>query len=159
LALSRALADWFEAAARAHGGAQAVANWVLRDVLAALKEQGAEPEALRLAPEGFATLLRLVDAGRVTAKNARDLLPELLFAGGDPAAIVRERGLEAISDAGALEAAVEEALAGNPQAVASFAAGDTKSLNFLMGQVMRKSGGKADPARVRALLVERLGRS
>jgi aspartyl-tRNA(Asn)/glutamyl-tRNA(Gln) amidotransferase subunit B len=159
LVASRALADWYEAAARAHGGAREVANWVLRDVLGALRERDAEAEALRLTPEGFAALLGLVGAGRVTVKSARALLPELLFTGGDPAALVRERGLEAVSDAGALAAAVEEVLAANPKAVASFAAGDAKSLNFLMGQVMRRTNGKADPARVRELLSQRLGRS
>jgi aspartyl-tRNA(Asn)/glutamyl-tRNA(Gln) amidotransferase subunit B len=159
LVSSRALADWFEAAARAHGSPKVVANWVLRDVLAALRERDAEIESLALAPEGFAALRRLVDEGRVTAKSARSLLPELLFAGGDPAALVRERGLEAVSDAGALEAAVAEVLGANPKAVASFQAGDEKSLNFLMGQVMRRTGGKADPARVRELLAQRLARS
>ena len=159
LVSSRALADWFEAAARAHGSPKVVANWVLRDVLAALRERDAEIESLALAPEGFAALLRLVDEGRVTAKSARSLLPELLFAGGDPAALVRERDLEAVSDAGALEAAVAEVLGANPKAVASFQGGDEKSLNFLMGQVMRRTGGKADPARVRELLAQRLARS
>jgi aspartyl-tRNA(Asn)/glutamyl-tRNA(Gln) amidotransferase subunit B len=158
LVSSRALADWFEAAARAHGNAKHVANWVLRDVLAALRERDAEVEALALAPAGFAALLRLVDEGRVTAKSARSLLPELLFSGGDPAALVRERGLEAVSDTGALEAAVEEVVAANAKAVAAFQAGDAKSLNFLMGQVMRRTGGKADPARVRELLAARLAR-
>jgi len=156
LVASRALADWYEAAARAHGQPRSVANWVLRDVLAALRERDAEIEAVRLAPEGFAALLRLVDAGRVTAKSARSLLAELLFAGGDPEAWVRERGLEAVADSGALEAAVEAALAAHPKAVASYAAGDAKSLNFLMGQVMRASGGKLDPARVRERLTQRL---
>jgi aspartyl-tRNA(Asn)/glutamyl-tRNA(Gln) amidotransferase subunit B len=113
---------------------------------------------VRLAPDAFAALLRLVDAGRVTAKSARSLLSELLFEGGDPEALVRERGLEAVSDAGALEAAVDEVLAANPKAVASYAGGDDKSLNFLMGQVMRRTAGKADPARVRELLAARLAR-
>jgi aspartyl-tRNA(Asn)/glutamyl-tRNA(Gln) amidotransferase subunit B len=152
---SRGLADWYEAAARAHGRPQTVANFVLRDVLAAL--DGRDAEAIRLAPEAFAALLGLVDAGRVTARSARSLLPELLLAGGDPEALVRERGLEAVADAGALERAVDEALAAHPQAVAAYAAGDAKSLNFLMGQVMRRTGGKADPARVRELLTARLG--
>jgi aspartyl-tRNA(Asn)/glutamyl-tRNA(Gln) amidotransferase subunit B len=158
LVSSRALADWFEAAAQAHGNAKHVANWVLRDVLAALRERDAEVEAIALAPAGFAALLRLVDEGRVTAKSARSLLPELLFSGGDPAALVRERGLEAVSDTGALEAAVDGVVAANAKAVASFQAGDAKSLNFLMGQVMRRTGGKADPARVRELLAARLAR-
>ena len=156
LVASRALADWYEVAARAHGQPRTVANWVLRDVLAALRERDAEIEAVALAPEAFATLLRLVDAGRITAKTARSLLPELLFTGGDPEALVRERGLEAVSDPGALEAAVEAALVANPKVVASYTADDAKALNFLMGQVMRATGGKADPARVRELLAGRL---
>jgi aspartyl-tRNA(Asn)/glutamyl-tRNA(Gln) amidotransferase subunit B len=159
LVASRALADWYEAAARAHGQGASVANWVLRDVLAALKERDAEPEAIRLAAERFAALLRLVDEGHVTARSARSLLPELLFEGGDPEQLVRERGLEAVSDRGVLEALVEEALAENPKAARSYAAGDAKSLNFLMGQVMRRSAGKADPAAVRELLGRRLGGS
>jgi aspartyl-tRNA(Asn)/glutamyl-tRNA(Gln) amidotransferase subunit B len=158
LVVSRALADWFEAAARAHGNAKLVANWVLRDVLAALRERDLEIEAARLTPEGLAALLRLVDAGRVTAKSARSLLPELLLSGGDPAALVQERGLEAVADEGALEAAVEQVLAAQAKAVASVAAGDAKSLNFLMGQVMRSTGGKADPARVRELILAKLAR-
>jgi Asp-tRNA(Asn)/Glu-tRNA(Gln) amidotransferase B subunit len=84
------------------------------------------------------------------------VLPELLFEGGDPEQLVRERGLEAVSDSGALEALVEEALAANPEAVRSYATGDAKSLNFLMGQVMRRSAGKAAPAAVRELLGRRL---
>jgi aspartyl-tRNA(Asn)/glutamyl-tRNA(Gln) amidotransferase subunit B len=131
---------------------------ILRDVLAVLKERDADITAVQLRPAGLAALRSLVDAHRVTAKSARELLPELLFSGGDPAALVRERGLEAVSDAGALAAAVEEALAANPQAVASYQAGDAKSLNFLMGQVMRRTGGKVDPARVRELLAQRLAR-
>jgi aspartyl-tRNA(Asn)/glutamyl-tRNA(Gln) amidotransferase subunit B len=159
LVSSRALAGWFEEAATAHGNAKYVANWVLRDVLASLRERDAEIESLALEPAGFAALLRLADEGRITAKTARSLLPELLFSGGDPAALVRERGLEAVSDSGALEAAVAEVIAANEKAVASYRAGDAKSLNFLMGQVMRRTGGKADPARVRQLLSARLGRS
>jgi aspartyl-tRNA(Asn)/glutamyl-tRNA(Gln) amidotransferase subunit B len=159
LVSSRALADWFEAAARAHGNPKLVANWVLRDVLGALRERDAEIEAARLEPEGLAALLRLVDAGRVTAKSARSLLSELLHSGGDPAALVKERGLEAVADDGALEAAVAQVLAAQAKAVAAVAAGDAKSLNFLMGQVMRSTGGKADPARVRELILARLSRS
>jgi aspartyl-tRNA(Asn)/glutamyl-tRNA(Gln) amidotransferase subunit B len=81
----------------------------------------------------------------------------LLFEGGDPEQLVRERGLEAVSDRGVLEALVEEALAANPKAARSYAAGDAKSLNFLLGQVMRRSAGKADPAAVRELRGRRLG--
>jgi aspartyl-tRNA(Asn)/glutamyl-tRNA(Gln) amidotransferase subunit B len=158
IAADSRLAGWFEAAAKAHGQAKSVANWLLRDVLAALKEQGAEIEQVKLAPEAFAALVKLAEEGAVTAKNARALLGELLWSGGDPARAVAERGLGAVSDAGALEAVADEVIAANEKAVASFRAGDEKSLNFLMGQVMRRTQGKADPGAVREILSRKLGR-
>jgi aspartyl-tRNA(Asn)/glutamyl-tRNA(Gln) amidotransferase subunit B len=151
-----ALSAWFEAAARAHASAKSVANWLLRDVLAALRERDAEIAQVKLAPEAFGALVKLADDGAVTAKSARDLLAELLWTGGDPAALIAERGLGAVSDAGALEAVADEVIAANAQAVASFRAGDAKSLNFLMGQVMRRTQGKADPARIREILSRKL---
>jgi aspartyl-tRNA(Asn)/glutamyl-tRNA(Gln) amidotransferase subunit B len=157
LVASRALAGFFEAAVRAGGAPRTLANWLLRDVTAALREAGRELDEAALTPEQLAALASLVDAGRVTPGSARGLLPELLTAGGDVAALVRERGLEAVSDAGQLEAVVAEVLAEQPKAVASFRAGDEKALHFLMGQVMRKTKGKADATRVRELLTARLG--
>jgi aspartyl-tRNA(Asn)/glutamyl-tRNA(Gln) amidotransferase subunit B len=111
---------------------------------------------VKLAPEAFGALVALADAGRVTAKSARDLLGELLWTGGDPVALVDERGLGAVSEVGALEAIADAVLAANARAVASFRAGDAKALNFLMGQVMRRTQGKADPAVVREILSRKL---
>ncbi len=153
---SRALADVFETAAREHANPKTVANWVLRDVLQALKERDATLEGARLSPEALAALLRLVDEGKVTAANARPLVPELLERGGDPLALVRERGLEAVSDTGLLESAVDEIIAANPEMVERFKAGEEKILNFLMGQVMKRTRGKADPGAVRRILARRL---
>ena len=157
LTASRALAAFFETAARAHGAPKVIANWVLRDVLSALKEGGLEIEAAQLAPEGLAELVRLVEAGRVTPGSARALLPELLARGGDPATLLRERGLEAVSDDGALGPVIGAVLAEQPAAVATFRGGDEKALHFLMGQVMRKTKGKADAKRARELLLAQLG--
>ena len=156
IAPNAALSAWFEAAAKTHGGAQSVANWVLRDVLGALKERGAEIEQVKLAPAAFGALVKLVDNGVVTVKSARGLLAELLWTGGDPAALIAERGLAAVSDSGALEAVAGEVIAANAKAVAAFRAGDAKSLNFLMGQVMARTQGKADPAAVRQILSRKL---
>jgi len=156
LAADRALADFFETAARAHGTARTVANWILRDVLQALKERDLEIGAAQLAPEALAALIRLVDDGRVTARNARELVPELVEKGGDPERMARERGLEAVSDAGALEGAADEVIAANPEAAERFRAGEDKVLNFLMGQVMKKTGGKASPPVVKDLLARKL---
>ncbi len=157
LTSSRELADWFESAASAHGTGKAVANWIIRDVLSALNDRDVDIDAVALSPDAFAALVKMSDDGRVTPKNARDLLQEILFDGGDPEALVQERGLEAVSDTGELEALVDAAIASNPQAVESFAAGDKKSLNFLMGQVMKQSQGKADPGSVREILARKLG--
>jgi aspartyl-tRNA(Asn)/glutamyl-tRNA(Gln) amidotransferase subunit B len=154
---SRPLADFFEAATVAHGSAKTVANWVLRDVLALLKESGRELDETALQPGALAALLARVDARRLTAQSARELLRELAERGGDVDALVRERGMEAVSDAGSLAPAVDEVLAANPEMVAKLRAGEDKVLNFLMGQVMKRTGGKADPAAVRALLLRRLG--
>ncbi|UCE85267.1 MAG: Asp-tRNA(Asn)/Glu-tRNA(Gln) amidotransferase subunit GatB [Deltaproteobacteria bacterium] len=151
---SRPLAEYFEAAAVAHGTAKTVANWMLRDVLQWLGERDVETPAL--PPEGLAALIRLVDAQRVTAASARQILPELFERGGEPEALVRERGLEALSDAGPLEAAADAVIAENPESVRKYQAGETKLLNFLMGQVMKRTGGKANPARVREILSRKL---
>ncbi len=153
---SRALADYFEAAVAAHGTAKAVANWVLRDLLRALKDQEREIEDAALSPKDLAALIRLVDEGRTTARSARALVPELVERGGEPEALVRERGLEAVSDAGALERAVSDVIAAHPDEAARLREGDAKVLNFLMGQVMKRTQGKANPATVRELLSRRL---
>ncbi|MBW2359728.1 MAG: Asp-tRNA(Asn)/Glu-tRNA(Gln) amidotransferase subunit GatB [Deltaproteobacteria bacterium] len=154
---SRPLADYFEAAVAAYGLAKPVANWLLRDVLQALGELELGIEAARLAPESLAALIRLVDAGSTNAKSARGLVKELVANGGDPAALVHERGLEALSDSGELEAAVEAVLGEHPDDAEKFRAGEKKVLNFLMGQVMRRTAGKADPKAVRELLARKLG--
>jgi aspartyl-tRNA(Asn)/glutamyl-tRNA(Gln) amidotransferase subunit B len=157
LTASRPLADFFEAAAADHGSAKTVANWVLRDVLALLKESGRELEETALAPGALAALLRLVDAKRVTPQSAREVLRELAERGGDAEALVRERGLEALSDAESLGPAVDEVLAAHPELVEKLRAGEAKVLHFLMGQVMKRTGGKANPAAVRELLARRIG--
>ena len=156
LTADRSLADFFEDAARAHGTPKSVANWILRDVMQQLKERDTDVCATRLSPAALAALVRLVDEGKLTARSARDLVPELIEKGGDPAALVRERGLEAVSDGGALEAAAAEVIAANPDAAGRFRAGEEKILNFLMGQVMKKTGGKASPGAVREILARRL---
>ncbi len=156
LVASRALAELFEGAARAHGDGRAVANWVLRDVLQALSDQELEIEDAALEPEALAALLKLVDDGVTTARGARSLVPDLVKYGGDPAALVRERGLEAVSDTGVLDAAVAEVVAAHPEEAERFRGGDQKVVNFLMGQVMKRTRGKADPGKVRELLAKKL---
>jgi aspartyl-tRNA(Asn)/glutamyl-tRNA(Gln) amidotransferase subunit B len=156
LSASRALGEFFEATVERHGAAKTVANWLLRDVLQALGELDLEIDQSKLTPDAMASLIRMVDEGKTTAKSAQTLVPELIRDGGEPEAMVRERGLEAVSDADVLAAAVDEVIAGNQENVERYRAGEGKVLNFLMGQVMRRTQGKADPSAVRELLVARL---
>jgi aspartyl-tRNA(Asn)/glutamyl-tRNA(Gln) amidotransferase subunit B len=152
----RALADFFEATAAACGSAKSAVNWIARDLMKELNERGAEVDATAITPHALASLIRLVEAGRITARSARDLLPELVAGGGDPEALMRERGLEAVSDAGVIEGVVDRVIAEHASVVESVRGGDDKPLNFLMGKVMQAMQGKANPGEVRAQLIAKI---
>jgi len=156
LTASRSLADFFEETTKACGAPKVAANWITRDVLRELKERECEIEELALSPATLGALIGLVEAGRLTARSASELFPVLVAEGGDPEALMVERGLEAVSDAGAIDGFVDEVIAANPDVVEQVRAGDDKPLNFLMGQVMKASQGKADPGQVRKALAERI---
>jgi aspartyl-tRNA(Asn)/glutamyl-tRNA(Gln) amidotransferase subunit B len=132
-----------------------VANWIQRDVLAALAGREAALDVPAVAG-ALARLVLLVESGRVTAQSARPLIAELIDRGGDPEALIRERGLESVSDRGALERTADEVIAAHPEVAEQVRAGEDKGLNFLMGQMMKRTQGKADPAAARETLVRRL---
>ena len=157
LTASRTFADFFEAVVEAGAGGTAAASWILRDVQRALKDRDLEIEASALRPEALAGLIAMVEGGRTTARSARGLIAELVERGGDPEALVAERGLEAVSDTGTLERVVDEVIAAHPDDVERLRGGEQKVLNFLMGQVMKQTEGKADPGVVRKILAERVG--
>jgi len=141
--------------------AQALANWLLVEVVGWAHAAGTGVAALRLtadaSAERLAALVALVDAGEITGPTAKALLGEVL-AGADPRALVDARGLRQVSDAGELAGWVDAALAAHPD-VAAGAREQPKAVNFLMGRVMQASRGQARPDAVRALLLERLGLS
>jgi aspartyl-tRNA(Asn)/glutamyl-tRNA(Gln) amidotransferase subunit B len=109
-----------------------------------------------LVVAALATLLQLLDAGTINGPTAKELLAELYVTGGDPKAIIEERGLAQVSDESALVAAVDAAIAANPQAADDFRGGKEAALGRLVGAVMKTTGGKADPQAVNRLLRERL---
>ena len=156
LVASRAMADFFERTAQACGSPKSAANWISRDLRKEVNERGQEIEAVSISPESLASLIRLVEEKRLTTKSAQSLLPELVDEGGDPEALMVERGLEAVSDAGLIDALVDDVVVANEEAVASVREGDDKPLNFLMGKVMKASQGKANPEEVRSRLIERI---
>jgi aspartyl-tRNA(Asn)/glutamyl-tRNA(Gln) amidotransferase subunit B len=158
LAAERALADYYEAVAAAAGNPRAAAAWVLTEVLRKVNEEKIGIEAIPLAAGRLGALLKLIDAGTISGSIAKGLFEEIWSTGADPAALVQERGLTQVSDEGALGAAIEAVLLASPGQVASYRAGKTGLLGYLVGQVMKATGGKANPAVVNRLLKERLDR-
>ena len=145
---------FFDEALTDQKNAQALANWLTGDVTGYLNTHGLTLETSQLTPEHLAGLVGLVEADTISGKIAKDLLPEVI-GGVDPAALVRERGLEQVTDTAALAGVVEQVLSENPKMVDE-AKANPKAVNALLGRVMKASGGKANPARVRELLLEKL---
>ena len=141
-----ALARFFERTVAAGAPAKAASNWIMGDLLRLLGAASLPVEELRtVTPESFAALLKLVEAKTINGPTAKELFAEMFEKGGDPAAMVRERGLAQVSDDSAIEAFVTTAIEANRKVVADFLGGKTAALQFLVGQVMKASRGKANP--------------
>jgi aspartyl-tRNA(Asn)/glutamyl-tRNA(Gln) amidotransferase subunit B len=148
----RALADFFEQTVRHGADARSAANWIKRSLLEVLGQRGIELRELPFGPEQLADLIRLVDSGRATAASGRQIFAELALRGGDPAGIMRERGLEAVVDTGELDSLAREIVANNPAQLAQYRAGDAKLFNYFVGQIMKATRGKANPQAVQQVL-------
>ena len=155
LAFDVSAAAFFDEALEAGAPPQKLANWMaeLRGRLAA---EGRRLEEVAITPRALARLVNLVEAGTITGRAAKEILPEVIE-GADPERLVEERGLKAVTDEATLRPLVERVIAENPAVVEQIKAGKTKALNALLGQVMKATRGTAPPARVRALLLEALG--
>ncbi len=157
LTSSKAIADWFEAAAGAYGGdAKKIANWIMADLYGLVNEASIELTDSKIAPEQLAGLVRLVDANTISGKQAKTVLAEMFATGKDAEAIAKEKGLEQLSDTGALEAVVEEVIAENEEAADKVRSGNLGTIGFLVGQVMKKTKGQANPRMVNDLLRNKL---
>ena len=155
LVQSRAMTDFFEAAA-AKADARKVANFILGPLLRELNARSLHVQDCAMTPEALAELVSIVDKGLISAKIANDIFADLMENGAMPEAYVKEKGLVQISDSSALEAAVDKVLADNPAEVEAFRGGKTKLISFFVGQVMRATRGKANPALVNELLAKKL---
>ncbi|MDR1855804.1 MAG: Asp-tRNA(Asn)/Glu-tRNA(Gln) amidotransferase subunit GatB [Desulfovibrio sp.] len=159
LVQSRALADFFEKAAGL-ADPRKVANMMLGPLMRECHATGAktgDPASWAMTPEAVAQLVGLVDKGTISAKIANDIFPELFRSGEMPESHVAAKGLGQISDAGALERAVDAVIAANASEVEAYRGGKRKVLSFLVGQVMRQTQGKANPAIVNELFARKLG--
>jgi aspartyl-tRNA(Asn)/glutamyl-tRNA(Gln) amidotransferase subunit B len=149
----RSLSDYFEAAVGAYGGdPKRVSNWLMNDVLRMINERGLEAGSLLLTPESLAQIIQLVDAGTINTSTGKSLLEKVQETGRAPGDIVREEGLARVSDESALQGLAAEVLAENPDQVAAFKAGKVTLMGWFVGQVMKKSRGKADPQLAREIL-------
>ena len=148
------LAAFFEAAVAAGAPAAATATWVVNELMGQLEDRALD--SLPFGGKEAGGLVALLADGTLSSAGAKEVLAELLEHGGDPARIVERRGLEQVSDAGALDPIVERVIADNPDPVARYRAGKVGLLGFLVGQVMKASGGAANPATVQELLRRKL---
>jgi aspartyl-tRNA(Asn)/glutamyl-tRNA(Gln) amidotransferase subunit B len=162
LAADRAIADYFESAiaAKATTDAQAraksLANWILGDLRRLLNVESLDIAASRVTPASLAELVELIERGTISNKQAKDVLEKAFAAGESPAAIVAREGIAQISDTGELDGIIAAVIAENAKAVEDYKAGKTASLQFLVGQVMKRTKGRAKPDAVTPLLVAKL---
>ncbi len=155
LVSEKAIADYFEAVAAGRDGKMA-ANWVINDLLGALNRIGKDIEETPVSPAQLGAIIDLIKAETISGKIAKDLFEIVLNEGGDPAEIVEARGMKQVTDTGAIEKAVDEIIAANPDQVAKVKAKPTLA-GWFVGQVMKSTGGKANPQAVQALVKAKLG--
>jgi aspartyl-tRNA(Asn)/glutamyl-tRNA(Gln) amidotransferase subunit B len=152
----RQMAEYFEAAVATGADAKAVANWVTGDVAAHVNSNRLSYENLPLKPQQLAEMVQLIENGTISGKIAKEILPELLAQGGSAKAIVAEKGLGMISDPAAIAAIVAELLAAHPAEVEAFRGGKNKLQGFFVGQLMKRTAGKADPKLANQILLQAL---
>jgi aspartyl-tRNA(Asn)/glutamyl-tRNA(Gln) amidotransferase subunit B len=156
LSQTDALGRYFETTAASAGNPKAAANWVMGELQRKLKEQGAEITEAPIRPEHLGELIRMIDRGAVSGPTAKDVFERMCATGRTAADIVSAEGLARIDDTAAIEGAVRAVLEANPSAAGDYRAGKSKTFGFLVGQVMKATGGKANPALVNALLKKAL---
>jgi len=155
LVMERASADYFEAAAKGRD-AKLVANWVINELFGRLNKEGLDVQRSPVSADALGKIVELISNGTISGKIGKDLFEILWTEGGDPEAIVEARGLRQVTDTGAIERAIDAVIAANPDKVAQALAKPTM-LGWFVGQVMKATGGKANPQSVNELLKAKLG--
>jgi len=156
LASGKALAEYFEAAAKGARKPKHVANWIINDLLSALSAAGKTIADCPVSAHSLDELINLIDDGKINSTQGREVFTEMFATSKMAAEIVKEKGLEQVSDLGAIEALCDQAIASSPKAVAEYKAGKVQAINSIKGQVMKLSQGKANPAVVGEILAKKL---
>jgi aspartyl-tRNA(Asn)/glutamyl-tRNA(Gln) amidotransferase subunit B len=152
----RLVAEYFEAAVAANANPKQAANWVMGDIAAHLNTEKLTITEIALTPLILGELITLIEDGTISGKIAKELLPELLSQGGSAKELVERKGLIQISDTGELEAIIDEVIAANPKELEQYRNGKTKLQGFFVGQVMKKTNGRADPKLTNQILGKKL---
>ena len=156
LASDLELAKYFESAAKDAKKPKNIANWILNDLQNALSAAGKTIHDCSIPPKALDELVNLIEVGKISGKQGKEVFAEMFASGRSAAAIVKEKGIEQLSDVSAIEKLCDEAINANPKSVADFKAGNVASLNFLKGQVIKLSKGKANPQLVGEILERKL---
>ncbi|BCU07797.1 Asp-tRNA(Asn)/Glu-tRNA(Gln) amidotransferase subunit GatB [Allochromatium tepidum] len=156
LTAGRELADYYETVARACGEPKLAANWVSGELMAALNKSECEIGASPVSAGALAGLIARIQDGTVSGKLAKQVFEGMWNGGGEADAVIEAQGLKQITDTGAIEAMIEAIVAANPEQVEQYRAGKDKVFGFFVGQVMKQSGGKANPAQVNEILKRKL---
>lgn len=159
LTSGRPLADYFESAAAVSADPKLTSNWIMTELMREIKET--DIARIRVTPESLGELLLMIKSGEISGKIAKDVFGEMLLSGKQPRAIVTEGGLTQISDESLIAQTIERIISANPDNVKKYLSGKEGVFGFFVGQVMKETGGKANPALVNKLLraaFERLGK-
>ncbi|MSU42156.1 MAG: Asp-tRNA(Asn)/Glu-tRNA(Gln) amidotransferase subunit GatB [Pedosphaera sp.] len=151
-----ALGDYFSGIAPGAKNPKAIANWIINNLRAKLAESHTALADIKFKPAAIVELVALVDSGKISSKIAQEVFAEMFTSGAAPATIVEQKGWAQVSDTGAIEKFCDDAIAANPKSAADFKTGNVNALNFLKGQVMKASKGKANPALVGEILERKL---
>jgi aspartyl-tRNA(Asn)/glutamyl-tRNA(Gln) amidotransferase subunit B len=157
LTASKPVATYYERAVVAHNNPKSISNWMMTELLRELRDRDAEPDDVDLKPEGLAAIVRMIDEKKINGKTGKDVFAKALAGEGDPEEIVKREGLLQVSDTSEIEVFVDEVIAENPDMVEKVKGGQTKTIQAMVGQVMKKSRGKANPQMVNDLLASKLG--
>ena len=156
LTASRSLAGFFEECIREYHKPKVISNWIMGDLLRELKISGVDVDKSLLRPAQLSRMIQMMDEGIISGKIAKTVFEEMYKSGKDPDVIVKEKGLVQITDEGEIEGYVERVIVENPKEVEGYKGGKDRLLGFFVGQVMKLSGGKANPAVVNEMLKKKL---
>ncbi len=157
LTLTREVADFFEEVAKGCGNGKAASNWIMTEVMREMKGRESSDGEVSfsnwpITPASLAELIRLIDSGAINGKTAKEVFARMWTSGESPKAMVERDGLSQVSDTGAIDAAIREVIAASAEQVATYQKGRTNTLGWFVGQVMKKTGGRANPRIVNDLV-------